>query len=453
MGAISKTEDNISENIQDDISNVEVKSDTIDPAKLASLRAKNQAKQQESKMANKIIGKKEKSLKLGVIGAGQCGSKLASIMYNNFGYDTIVMNTAQQDLKFIAIPDSNKLLFTNHSVIGGAARELSIGEAAAEAHRGEVLQMVNDKLDDVQVHVLCTSLGGGSGAGSTPVLVDILTSTGKPLVVIAVLPMDSEDVKVKSNALETLSKLSELVRNKTISNLIVADNSKIEAIYHNVSQVDFYDVANKAIVDVLDVFNTLSCSPSPMKPLDSAEFTKLLLDGNGLTVYGELTVKDFVEETAIAEAVMNNLSGNLLADSFNLKEAKYVGFMVAANKSVWDQIPSSSINYAAAMIGDLCGSPQIFKGLYVVDMPENVVKVYSYFTGLGLPASRTEQLKKDVVELQTKSKDKDEARNLTLKLDTGVNETVSQAQKVKERIASKNSAFGKLMGGNTDRRK
>ena len=74
------------------------------------------------------------------------------------------------------------------------------------------------------------------------------------------------------------------------------------------------------------------------------------------------------------------------------------------------------------------------------------------FSGLGLPESRVTQLKKDAKEHMQTVKGKDEQRNLTLQLDTGVNETVSAAQKIKEKIAAKSSSFGKLLGNTVDRR-
>jgi len=425
--------------------------------KLAALKAKSQARQQENqakaeaKMASKIVSKKERSLALGVLGSGQAGSRIAEAFYK-LGYDSIVVNTAMQDLKFIDIPDSNKLLLEYG--LGGAAKEIEIGKAAAEAHRGEILQLVNDKLSSSQVNLLCLSLGGGSGAGSCETLVELLSELGKPLVVITVLPMDTEDAQTKSNALETLSKLAKMAQSKKVNNLIVVDNAKIETIYHHVGQMDFYSVANKAIVDPIDMFNTLSSMPSSTKALDPMEWSKLFIDGEGLSVYGEFSVENYQEDTAIAEAVINNLSGNLLAEGFDLKQSKYVGFIIAANKNVWSKIPASSVNYASSMINDLCGNPKgVFKGMYVIDSPEDTVKVYSMFSGLGLPSVRVEQLKSETKELQSKVKTKDESRNLTLQLDTGTNDTVSAAQKIKEKIAAKSSAFGKLMGGVVDRRK
>lgn len=452
MGATSVTEQTQAEKLVDDVSNVEVqKTEEVNNDKLAALRAKSQAKQNEGKMASKIVQKKDRSLTLGVLGSGQAGSRIAEAFYK-LGYDAVVVNTAMQDLKYIDIPDSNKLLLQYG--LGGAAKEIEIGYAAAEAHRGEIMQLVNEKLGDAQVNVLCLSLGGGSGAGSCETLVELLSEMGKPLVVMTVLPMDTEDSQTKSNALETLAKLAKFTQSKKVSNLIVVDNAKIEAIYHNIAQVDFYNVANKAIVETVDVFNTLSSMPSAVKGLDPMEWGKLFTDGEGLTVYGELTVDNFGEDTAIAEAVVNNLNGNLLANGFDLKQARYVGVIIAANKDVWAKIPSSSITYAMAMVNDQCGTPKgVFKGIYTVESPDPVVKVYSMFSGLLLPTARVEQLKKETADLQSKVRDKDENRSLNLQLNTGTHETVSAAQKIKEKISQKNSAFGKLVGGTVDRRK
>lgn len=452
MSATSITEETGPENMVDDVSNTEVKSDdSVDAGKLAALKAKSQAKQQETKMAAKIVSKRERSLTLGVLGSGQAGSRLAEAFYK-MGYDAVVINTAIQDLKHIDIPDSNKLLLEYG--LGGAAKELEIGKAAAESHRGEILQLVNEKLAGSQVNVLCLSLGGGSGAGSCETLVELLSSVGKPLVVMTVLPMDTEDAQTKANALSTLSKLAKLTQTKKVNNLIVVDNAKLEAIYHNVGQMDFYGVANKAIVETINVFNTLSSMPSSVKGLDPMEWGKLFTDGEGLTVYGELTVDNFEDETSIAEAVVNNLNGNLLAGGFDLKQSRYVGVIITAPKEVWAKIPSSSITYAMAMVNDQCGTPKgVFKGIYTVESTEQVVKVYSMFSGLGLPDSRVTQLRKEAQELAQNVKGKDDQRNLTLNLDTGTNETISATQRVKDKMAAKASVFGKMVGGIVDRRK
>ena len=82
------------------------------------------------------------------------------------------------------------------------------------------------------------------------------------------------------------------------------------------------------------------------------------------------------------------------------------------------------------MVNDLCGNPNgVFKGYYITDAPENVVKVYSFFSGLGLPENRITGLKKEIAELQTKINNKSEQRNLSLQLDTGKSDTCQRHKK------------------------
>lgn len=449
-----KTEDGTAkiQEVNDDISSSIISTNDEDE-KMAALKAKLAAKQKENKMPPRIVEKKTRSIKIGVVGSGQAGSRLAET-FASLGYDAVVFNTAPQDLEHIKLPDANKFLLQHG--LGGAAKEMEIGREAAEAYKDDINALIQDKLSDSQIFMLCLSLGGGSGAGSCETMIDILSALGKPVIVMTVLPMANDDAQTKRNALETLSRLAKEAQSKRIHNLIVVDNAKIEAIYSNVSQIDFFGISNKAIVEPIDAFNSFSSMPSAVKGLDPMEFAKLITDGGGLTVYGEMTVPNYQEDTAIAEAVINNLNSGLLANGFDLKQSKYVGVLIVANEQVWKKIPSSSVNYAMSMVHDLCGTPTgVFRGIYSSnDVADDVVKVYSMFSGMGLPTSRVEQLKKEAQEYAQKTKNKDDERNLTLKLDTGTDETISAADKIKQKIAAKKSAFGNLVSNSVqDRRK
>lgn len=435
---------------------IEVSEEELDAKRLADLKARMAAKQNgqsgKEDMPPRIVAKKTRSIRLGVIGSGQAGSRLAA-SFANLSYDAICVNTASQDLEHIKLPESNKLLLEYG--LGGASKELTIGEASANEHRDAINQLVHEKLGDAQVLIFCCSLGGGSGAGSAPVILDLLSQTEKPIVCLCVLPMSTDDPQTKSNAITTLAKLTELVRTQKLHNLVVVDNSKAEVMFADVSQLNFFDVLNKAIVEPIDAFNNLSSMPSSVKSLDPQEFAKLFVDSGGLTVYGHIDCVNFEDETGLAECVINDLADNMLASGFDLKKSKYVGALFVANKSVWSKIPASSTNYALSMINDLCGNPLgVFRGIYESEnVPDNVVKVYSMFAGLGLPESRVSQLKEEAKEKMAKAEAKNEERNLSLKIDVG-EPTVSAADQIKQKIAAKKSAFGKLtQNAVIDRRK
>lgn len=426
-------------------------------ARAAQKRAEEEAAQnavkteQEELMPPRIIEEQQRSLRFGIIGSGQAGSRLAEQFFA-LGYPSVVMNTAPQDLENIKIPEQQKLLLDFG--LGGAAKDLSIGHDAADAYRAAINQLIQRHLGDAEMFIFCTSLGGGSGAGSVPVVVDILAQIGKPVAVLTVLPKASEDAQLKHNAWQTLSKFTKLFAEGKIHNIITVDNAKIELLYSEVGPFNFFNVSNKAIVEPLNVFNTLSRRPDEgVKVLDSSEFGKLFMDGRGFTVYGVTSVPDYEDEMAIATAIVDSLKGNLLASGFNIRQARYAGFMLVAPDNIWNKIPSSSLHFAQSMILDACDGAVIFHGIYKEDSDDDCIKVYSMFSGLGLPEERIDQLKTEAQLKIGVAQRKDEARNLTMKVDVG-EETVNQVEEIKKKIQQKASSFTKLHNAAVqDRRK
>jgi cell division GTPase FtsZ len=440
MGTKTETQNVEGQKLVDDTGDTDATN--VDNDKLAALKARMADKKGDD-VPPRIVEEKTRSIRMGVVGSGQAGSRLGEVFYK-LGYPTVVMNTAAQDLEGIDIPDANKILL-DHG-LGGAAKDLDIGAGAAEAYRDRINQIVHERFADEQMLIFCTSLGGGSGAGSAETVVDILAGMGMPIAVITVLPQASDDALVKSNAVKTLAKFTKMAQGNKIDNLIVVDNAKIEALYSDVGPFNFFPVSNKAIVEPIDVFNTLSSQPSDLKPLDSTEFGKLFTDGQGLTCYGMMRVENYEDETAIAEAILENLDGNLLASGFDVKQARYVGFMLVAPDRVWNKIPSASLNYATAMINDVCDSPLgVFRGIYKEESEDDCVKVYSMFSGLGLPAGRVDQLKAEAAEKMSVAEKKDKSRNFNLKVDDG-DENVSAVEAIRKKIQDKKSSFGKLHG-------
>jgi len=448
MSVTSTKEDVDRENLADDVSDekVEKSQEEIDNEVLARLqarKAKAEAKNepQGEEVPPKIVDEKTRSISMGVIGSGQAGSRIAECFYKQ-GYDTVVVNTAQQDLQFIDVPESNKLLLEHG--LGGAAKDLDMGADAAEAYRDSINEIVNAKLGHNQMLLFCTSLGGGSGAGSAETIVNILSSLECPVAVITVLPQTSDDAQTKHNAIVTLSKFTKMAQDRVIDTLIVVDNAKIESIYSDVGQMQFFGVSNKAITDPIDAFNTLSSKPSSVKSLDPTEFGKLFTDGQGLTTYGYMDVPNYDDVDALAGAIIDNLDGTLLAGGFDLKQTRYAGVIFAASQKVWERIPQAATNYAMAMVNEACGTPLgVFKGIYTIDTDEDVVKVYSMFSGLGLPEDRVKQLKSEAKERMKQSDAKDESRNLSLKLDAE-DAGMSETDRIKKRVNAKKSKTGGL---------
>ncbi len=412
----------------------------IDMDLLSKLKEKQEKKQGGTDM--KATATRDRSLYFGVVGVGQAGGRVAETFYD-LGYEACAFNTASQDLEHVKMPNNKKIFLP--FALGGAGKELDNGRAAIEQNGQLVLDKLNEVFNEKQeMMILAVSGGGGTGSGGAEAMIGLLASLGKPVSVIYVLPMETEDALSKHNSITTLSRLAKMASTDIITNLIVVDNAKIEVIYPGLSKAEFWDTANMAIVEPLHLFNHLSSMATPYDSLDPMDFSRLFT-ASDCTVYGMIEVKNYMETTAIAESIINNLESGLLASDFNLKETRFAGFIVTASEEILRKLPSVNINYASHMISEACNSPQLVKGVYPVDNKVDAVRVYTMFSGLGLPTPRIDALKKEAAAQMNVNAEKEKNRADKMTIEYGVgNETQSKAQEIHRMIKQKKSGFGQL---------
>jgi cell division GTPase FtsZ len=418
-----------------------IKSDREIVEENAKLEEELKGKTEEENMSVTMIEQQDRSVNVGVVGVGQCGSKLAEEFYNR-GYTALVVNTAMQDLKPIKIPERHKL-FLDYA-LGGAAKDLETGAAAAEEHADKILEVLEESFEDNEVLMLVTSGGGGTGSGSAETMVKLMAQLDKPLTVVYVLPLSSEDTLAKHNSIQTLSKLAKLAREDVINSLMVVDNAKIELLNPGKSMAEFWRVANNAIVEPVHLFNKLSSTPSEYTSLDPMDFTRIFVGTGDCALYGMIEVDEYLEEDALAEAVITNMENGLLASEFDLKQTRSAGVIVTGSKEVLQQIPATNIEYGFAMVNKLCNEgTQVFRGVYEVPDQDNL-RVYSLFSGLGLPEERIGELKAEAERHMAALKGKEDNRASNMTIDVGKTQAVSAADALHKKIKTKKSAMGKI---------
>ena len=398
--------------------------------------------QEEENMSVVLVEQQDRSVNIGIIGVGQCGSKIAEEFYAR-GYDAVAINTATQDLKHIKIPERQKL-FLDYS-LGGAAKDLETGEAAAQQYENEIFQHVKENTENCDILMLVISGGGGSGSGSAGVMINLLHQMGKPLSVLFVMPLSSEDTLAKHNTIQTLAKLATMAKNDVINSLIVVDNAKIESMFPGKSMAEFWKAANESIVEPLHLFNKLSVSASEYTSLDPMDFSRIFVGTGDCALYGMIEVENYMEDEAIAEAMVTNLQLGLLSDNFNLKQTRSAGIIVTGSKEVLSKVPATNLEYGFAMVSKICSDgTRVFRGVYEVPTKDNVLKVYSFFSGLGLPEDRVNELKIEAERHMKILEEKESNRSMSMNIDIGKTKTTSAADALHKKIKSKHSAMGKL---------
>jgi len=399
-------------------------------------------KKEDDKMSVMLVEEQDRSVNIGVIGVGQCGSKIAEEFYKR-DYPTVAINTAMQDLKYINVPENQKLFLD--FALGGAGKDLEVGRAAAEEYAEEIRAHIEEHMGDCDILMLATSGGGGSGSGSAETMIDIMSDLGKPISVIFVLPLTSEDAVSKHNAIQTLAKLAKLASTDVINSLMVVDNAKIEMMYPDLSMAQFWKTANQAIVEPLHLFNQLSAAPSPYTSLDPMDFSRVFVGTGDCSLYGMVEIEDYTDEEAIAHAMVTTLESGLLAGGFDLKQTRAAGVIITGPKRALEKIPAANLEYGFAMVNKVCSEgTRVFRGVYSTPTKDDKIRVYSFFSGLGLPDERVAELKEEAERHMETLKDKEENRASAMNIDIGKTKTTSAADRVYNKIKSKNSAMGKL---------
>lgn len=392
-------------------------------------------------MTTMLVEQQDRSINFGVVGLGQAGGKIAEEFYKR-GYATLAVNTATQDLDPLDIPERHKL-FLDYA-LGGAGKDLDSGAAAVEENADEILKHLESSFEGNEVLMLCCSGAGGTGSGGAENMIKLMTALDKPVSVIYILPTSSEDALAKHNSIQTLARLGQMAKDDVISSLIVVDNAKIESLYPGKSMAEFWKTANEAIVEPLHLFNKLSSTPSEYTSLDAMDFSRVVIGTSDCLLYGFIDVEDYLEEDAIAEAIIENLENGLLASEFDLKQARSAGIIITASKEILSSIPAANIEYGFAMALKVAAdSTQQFRGVYEVE-GQDYLRVYSMFAGLGLPEERVNELRMEAEKHMQALQDKEDNRASNMTVDIGKTKAVSAADALHKKIKGKKSAMGKI---------
>jgi cell division protein FtsZ len=340
----------------------------------------------------------ESAMRMAFIGAGQAGGRIAQAFYD-LGYRRVAaVNTTAQDLDPLTF-DAKKVI--GNAARGGAGKDPSEGEAAAKESFEDIMDlMLRSWGERVEQTYICVGVGGGSGTGSWPVLVDAAreycksTNIEKPwsqhVGVIMTLPKRSEGARVQANALKAVKQAIGMLASKRLSSLILVDNARIHELFPGLPVKKFWQVANQNFAAVLHTLNLLAAQKSTFTTFDRADFRSIVR--NGMMIFGMTRVQQWKAKEDISQAMRQNLKGTLLAEGFDLSKATMAGAVVVAHDDVLAEIPMEHIDYALFSLGRTIGNEGVtlHSGIYEGTQPG--LRVFTVISGLESPQARLDEL-------------------------------------------------------------
>ena len=241
----------------------------------------------------------------GIIGLGQAGGNIANL-FENKGYDTVYVNTSQEDLN--TIKGVHKLHVTGAD--GAAKDRKKVLQLVMESF-GDIVQKIENIITQKYIVVIYSSSGGTGSGLSTPIL-KYLSQIGKTCIPVVILPNnDIESAKACENAYNACVELMSI---QGLGATFLLDNSRNDKF-----------IINSKFVCELDSFINLKNS-SMYGNIDMAE-RKQMLSCPGVAVIGKLS-----KSRSTAPEVIESLHDGIYAE-IESKTAYYLGISTS-NKSL-----------------------------------------------------------------------------------------------------------------------
>ena len=285
---------------------------------------------------------------IGFIGIGQGGGNIA-YLFEEAGYSVLCMNTSIEDLATL------KAKHKYHIKSGeGCHKDRYKAKNLIKNDFTEILKKIEQTLEEEYVFVIFTT-GGGTGSGSSPMLIDLLTRrTSKTVGAICVLPSRDEPLKTYINSYESFKELEEV---KRIGATFVLDNAKFEKFS-----------INKDFVDLFNSFINIPSQQNYKGNIDIAEI-KEMLSTRGAAIISKMT-----KATSDTSRLIQSFSQNMFAPMQTDEVITYIGLSSATHLDV------------SAITKEVGTCLDIFQGV-------NTENTICGLFGLTYPYSELEQMK------------------------------------------------------------
>ncbi|MFP4641803.1 MAG: cell division protein [Dehalococcoidia bacterium] len=170
-------------------------------------------------------------MRLGGIGVGQAGGKILDLLayHDTYGQHhnilpfAIAVNSARSDLMGLKIiPKNNQILVGQTEVRGhGVGLRREIGAKVIEQQLHLIMRSVAEKgLYRVDAFLVIAGLGGGTGSGGVPLVVEQLKSVyDQPVFALGVIPSSEEGKLMTDNARQAIKEL-----HKVADGILLFDN-------------------------------------------------------------------------------------------------------------------------------------------------------------------------------------------------------------------------------------
>lgn len=267
-----------------------------------------------------------------ILGAGQCGMKLAYEYYTKFpngNNELLALSTSTEDS--VGIPRNNLVQIATE----GSGKKFSTGSNIWESSLDR-LQKEFEDIEDTDI-IYFVSAGGGSGSSSVNYIPELLLDdeANNRIFLVMVLPFGYEKLPFKPNTLRSIAAMHESGYAEKMS-ILLFDNDKLSKQYYDVEKVDVETTINTTnmekinnhivtstsmVVDLINVYH----DPNKFSPftIDEIEHESVIFSNGFIGVDSRIFEGKSVN-VKFDYGNINSAKNVIIAKSVGLGESDYI---------------------------------------------------------------------------------------------------------------------------------
>ena len=359
-----------------------------------------------------VVEKKSQEANIKVVGVGGCGGNAVDHMIekNVMGVEFMCINTDLQALKKSQASSIIQIGEILTKGLGAGSRP-DTGKQAAIDDREKIIEAI----DGADMLFITAGMGGGTGTGATPVIVQIAKDLGILTIAVVTKPFDFEG----SRSQIAKDGIGELVN--YVDSLIVIPNEKLMGVLgEDVTFIDAFGAANDVLLSAVAGIAEIINSPGLIN-VDFAD-VKTVMSEMGMAMIGSGYAEGSDRALISAKAAM----ACPLLEDVNLNNAKGILVNISASQDFkmkeYFEIMNVVKQYAAEDSNIIVGNvidDSIASGIRVTmvatglsdtnNEPQNPVNLTSQYTYDESEISNINDIKDEDEELNVFSNNSDEA--------------------------------------------
>jgi cell division GTPase FtsZ len=346
------------------------------------------------------------------VGVGQCGNKIVD-SFAGHKNKAIAINTTQKDMNnLINVNKNNMINIEANGTKGGAGKTPALGKKAMLEHLDEVMEKIEKVGNESDYIILCAGLGGGTGSGGIPVLIQALLAKEKKVMLLLTLPDDTEGVEVQVNAFNSCLNILKIIESYKVPYILI-ENNKIREKMDSTNNFDWSSV-NQSLGKVFSQFNVSANKTSSYTTFDETDYKKTLYVSGMMTlVKVTLNASDINNENVLRDAIMEAWTDKNYFVDFDPKTATIITTIIEApDKFLSNRDNYKLLNTSLLKLRDQCGSVSPYQGIYAYDSRQesnrkDKLTAYCMLTGLKAPTEKLASLRTKALEEQEAMKQKE----------------------------------------------